>query len=183
MSGAALRVAMLPRGVDGLFLPPVEGVEVLALVPRDSPEETWARALYPPERVLAYAWRRADLGPYPATSDILEHSDVPALLQESGTEALFLSASCTPRTLAWAQHHGVRLLMCGHTNQCLCTPKHTCGQAVSSTQVLQSFACISIRHHRKGWTKPCALRGHTIYIGRRRECKGLKTLAMPCNDV
>lgn len=117
MSGAALRVAMLPRGVDGLFLPPVEGVEVLALVPRDSPEETWARALYPPERVLAYAWRRADLGPYPATSDILEHSDVPALLQESGTEALFLSASCTPRTLAWAQHHGVRLLMTDYEHQ------------------------------------------------------------------
>jgi hypothetical protein len=108
---------MLPRGLDGLFLPPVAGVEVLALVPRGSPEEAWARALYPADHVLPYAWRRDDLGPYPATADVLERSDIAAVMRASHVEALLLSASCAPMTLAWSQRHDVRLLMTDHEHQ------------------------------------------------------------------
>jgi ATP-grasp domain len=112
-----MRVAMLPRGLDGIFLPPVPGVEILALVQRDTPEEAWARRVYPPERVLPYALRGRDLGPYPPTADLLARSSIDAVMRRSGAGALLLSASCAPETLAWAERHGVRLLMSDYRQQ------------------------------------------------------------------
>ena len=50
--GMTLRVAMFPRGGDGLYLPSVTGVEVLALVARGAPEEAWVRGFIAPERVV-----------------------------------------------------------------------------------------------------------------------------------
>lgn len=113
----ALRVAMFPRGIDGLFLLPGGGVELLALVQRGSPEEDWAHRALGPGRLLPYTLHRSDLGPYPATEELLAHSDIPAVLAEGGAAALFLGASCTPTTFAWGRRHGVRLLMTDFRDQ------------------------------------------------------------------
>jgi ATP-grasp domain len=112
-----LRAGAFARGVDGLFLPPVEGVEILHLVARGTPEEAWARSFLDPAHVLPYAIDGGDLGPYPATEEILLRSDVHAVLAGSGAKALLLSASCTPATHAWARRHGVRLLMTDYAHQ------------------------------------------------------------------
>ncbi|AUX47343.1 uncharacterized protein SOCE26_088620 [Sorangium cellulosum] len=117
MSGSPLRIAMFPRGIDGLFLPPARGVELLALVARGAPEEAWARRVLGDERVLPYDLSRSDLGVYPATEDLLMHSDIHEVMASSGTRGLFLSSSCTRGTRAWATRHGVRLIATEYTHQ------------------------------------------------------------------
>ncbi|WP_437673612.1 hypothetical protein [Sorangium sp. So ce131] len=117
MSGTPLRIAMFPRGIDGLFLPRVRSVELLALVARDTPEEAWARRVLGDERVLPYHLSRSDLGVYPATEDLLTHSDIHEVMASSGTTGLFLSSSCTRGTRAWATRHGVRLIATEYTHQ------------------------------------------------------------------
>jgi len=107
---------MFPRGIDGLFLPPHEGVEVLALVQRGTPEEAWAARFLPPSRLIAYELTE-ELGPYPATEELLSRSNAGRALEARGVRALLLSAACTPATRAWADRHGVRLLMVDYDEQ------------------------------------------------------------------
>ena len=57
------RVAMLPRGVDGLFLPEDAAMEVAPLVLRGSPEEAWAETVWGAARLVRYDLYDADLGP------------------------------------------------------------------------------------------------------------------------
>jgi hypothetical protein len=103
---------MFPRGLDGLYLPPVAGVDVLALVERGSPDEAWMQQCLPTEQVLAYTLRR-DLGIYPSTQDLLQHSDIHAVLRKARASGLLLSCSCSAGIHAWARRHRVPLLLSG----------------------------------------------------------------------
>lgn len=118
MAGAlnAVRLAVILRGLDGLFLPEVPSAEVFALVRSASPEDAWARELLPAARVLSYTLD-GDAGPCPSTETILCRSDAHRLLAESGVGALLLSASCSAGTYAWARRHGVELLMVPYQQQ------------------------------------------------------------------
>jgi hypothetical protein len=107
---------MFPRGIDGLFLPAHEGVDVLALIQRGSPEETWAGRFLAPSQRLLYDLP-GDLGPYPATEEILLRSDVHRAMKARRVPALLLSAACTPATQAWAERHGIQLLMSDYRDQ------------------------------------------------------------------
>ena len=49
-----LRVAMFPRGLDGLFLPAMEGVEICALVESGAPEQTWIEQIFSAPQILPY---------------------------------------------------------------------------------------------------------------------------------
>lgn len=106
-----MRLAFLPRGIDGLFLPAVEGIETVALVMPGSPDEAWMRALLPADRVVTSARDRPDLGPYPSTGDLLEATGAGEALVDAGVDAFFPSAPCTPLLASWAARHGLRLVM------------------------------------------------------------------------
>ncbi len=107
---APLRIGVLPRDLDGLFLPEGGGFEVVYLVLGGSAEESWARAVAPPHRVSTYDLLAGDLGPYPATSALLRGSTIHEAVRRDQLGALLLSASTTRPTHAWARRHGVRLL-------------------------------------------------------------------------
>lgn len=104
------------RGLDGIFLRPPPAVRLFALVQAGSDLEGLARRILPSTQVLPY---QADepLGPYPSTEQILTRSPVASLLRHHGIGALFLSASCSPGTLAWSQQHGIALLMTEYDEQ------------------------------------------------------------------
>ena len=111
MPDETLRLAYFARGLDGLFLPPVEGCEAFALLRGDSPEESWAGQFVPRERALVYRERGLQLlDPYPSTGDSLLHSDVARVLRRHKIGALLLSSSFTPQVREWGQRHGVRIL-------------------------------------------------------------------------
>lgn len=114
---AVLRVAMFPRGLDGLFLPALEGVEICALVESGTPEQTWIEQIWPAPQVLPYTLQQPGLGIYPSTQDLLLHSDIATVLRRSGTQALLLSCSCSESMYAWAKKHGVLLLMSDYRHQ------------------------------------------------------------------
>src|SRR5262245_43070729 len=107
-AAVVLRVAMFPRGLDGLFLPQHPGGDVLALIQRGSPEEAWAERFLVPSQRLLYDLA-GELGPYPATDEILRRSDIHRVMKARRVPALLLSAACTPATKGWAEHHGVQL--------------------------------------------------------------------------
>jgi hypothetical protein len=107
---------MLPRGIDGLFFTPGEGVEVLALVLRGSAEEAWMRRVLSPSRCLSYDLD-VDLGPYPRTDALLEASSIGSVLSSRGVKALLLSAACSPATHAWALRYGIELWMVDYEEQ------------------------------------------------------------------
>jgi hypothetical protein len=103
---------MLPRSIDGLFLPlpPTGKVELVALVQQGTPEEAWAERAFPASQRVAYRLR-ADIGPCPTTEELLTRSDIHEALKAHGVHALFHAAVCTPGTHAWAARHRVRLWM------------------------------------------------------------------------
>jgi hypothetical protein len=106
------------RGMDGLFLPPVDGIlPPLFLVLADSPEEAWAREVVGPDRTLPYRFAGSELNPYPSTEEILRRSDVTIALKRAGARALFLHSACSRGIHAWARRHGIRLLMSDYLHQ------------------------------------------------------------------
>jgi len=112
----ALRVAMLPRGIDGLFWPRSDDVEMVALVEKGSPEEVWARSFLPRSRCISYDLR-TDLGLYPPTDKLLQASTIHEALRAHGISSLLLSAACTPLTRDWAERSSIRLWMVEYAEQ------------------------------------------------------------------
>jgi len=110
-AGCRLALAMFPRGLDGLFLPPVDGVEVYGLVESGTPEHHFVQQQLPASQVLPYRLTRDDLGIYPTTEELLVHSDIAAVLAARGVTALLLSCSCSDGIWDWAQRHRIRLVM------------------------------------------------------------------------
>jgi len=108
---------MFPRGLDGLFLPAMEGVEICALVESGAPEQTWIEQILATPQILPYTLEQPGLGIYPSTQDLLLHSDIATVLRRSGTQALLLSCSCSESIYAWAKKHGVLLLMSDYRHQ------------------------------------------------------------------
>jgi len=115
--GMTLRVAMFPRGGDGLYLPSVTGVEVLALVARGAPEEAWVRGFIAPERVLTYTFTGDRRDPYPATDSLLRDSDIHRCLERAGVRGLLMSASTSAATQAWSRRHRITLIASDYAQQ------------------------------------------------------------------
>jgi len=112
-----LRLAYFARGLDGLFLPPVPGCEAFALLRAGSPEELWSGDLVTPERAIVYRLRGHEDDPYPATGEVLRHSNVAQLLKKSQIGSLLLSSSFTPQVRAWANRNGIRVLAADYEQQ------------------------------------------------------------------
>lgn len=113
----APRVAALLRGVDGLFLDGGgDAIVSLALVPRGSAEEAWARSFLPAEQVLPFTLAEG-AGPLPSTEQVLLRSDVDAVCRAAGVAGLLLSAACSPAIHAWAGRRGLRLFMSDFAHQ------------------------------------------------------------------
>ncbi len=113
MSAPRLRFAMIPSGIDGVFLDGGPGAEAMALVQAGTDEEAWARAAFGAERVIPY--RLSGAAPTPQAR--LEGSDIGEALRTHGVGALLLSAPCAPGTRDWAAREGVRLLMSDYAHQ------------------------------------------------------------------
>lgn len=112
-----LRLAMFPRGGDGLYLPPIADVEVLALVARGTPEERWVRGFLAPERVLPYTFTGDRADPYPSTESLLRRSDIHVCLARAGVRALLMSATTSAGTHAWSRRHGISLIASDYAQQ------------------------------------------------------------------
>ncbi|MFO0747120.1 MAG: ATP-grasp domain-containing protein [Myxococcota bacterium] len=103
-------MAVLPRGIDGLFMrraPSAAGFRYL--VEAGSPDEAWARAFLPASALLRYRLRGA-LGPSPTTPEILAASDVGLVMARAGIAHLLLTLSRTQAMQAWARLQRVTLL-------------------------------------------------------------------------
>lgn len=106
---AASRVALFPRGLDGLFLPALPGRELLLLVERGRPEQRWAEH-FAGARLLPYALHGEQPLQELTTGEALARSDIAATLRGAGAGALFLHGSRTADIDAWARGAGVRLV-------------------------------------------------------------------------
>jgi len=105
-------MAVLVSGVDGLFLQPPPEVR-LSLLARVGAEAEWARAVFGAEAVLPFH----SAGPAETTAELLEGSDIGAVLRHHHVDALLLSVGCTPRTRQWAARWRVRLWMTSWADQ------------------------------------------------------------------
>lgn len=110
MSKGPLALAILPRGMDGLFMRPVEGIEPFYPVAAGSPEEDWARRVFDPERILPYRFHGPPVGAFPTTEEILRQSDLAQVLTRAGVASLLLTATYTPLMKAWADSHRIRMI-------------------------------------------------------------------------
>lgn len=97
------------QGLDVLGFPAAAGAAFL--VAEDSPAALWAREALPPELVLEFRPHgSAATDPEPTTADLLNGSDLAAVLQAAGRGRLLLS--CTRGTAhdAWSETHAIGLL-------------------------------------------------------------------------
>jgi hypothetical protein len=106
---AAARIALFPRGLDGLFLPQPRDRELLLLVERGRPEARWAER-FAGARVVPYSLQGEQPLQELTTGEALARSNIGAALREAGAGALFLHGSRTPDIDAWARRERVRLV-------------------------------------------------------------------------
>jgi hypothetical protein len=103
------RLALFPRGLDGLFLPELPGRELLLLVERGRPEQRWAQR-FAAARLIPYELRGEQPLQELTTGEALARSNIAEAMRGAGAGALFLHGSRSADIDAWARAAGVRLV-------------------------------------------------------------------------
>jgi hypothetical protein len=102
------RIAVFPRGIDGLFLPDLPGKEFVLLVERGRPEQHWAKS-FAGARLLSYELKSESRLQELTTGQALQGSNIAAAMRAGGAGTLFLHGSRGADIDAWARAAGVRL--------------------------------------------------------------------------
>jgi hypothetical protein len=105
---AAARIALFPRGIDGLFLPSTPGRELALLVERGRPEQRWGES-FAPERVIPYQLSAGRPLQELTTGEALHASDIAQAMRTAGARTLFLHGSRGADIDVWARASGMRL--------------------------------------------------------------------------
>lgn len=104
MKQRQILLAIMPRGIDGMFLPRCRGVTFQYFVPANSQESKWAKAFLGDDCIASYSFTRS-VSAFPTTEEILSSSTIVSALRKRGVKKVFLTSSFTPRMFRWARAH------------------------------------------------------------------------------